>query len=183
MAAFTFSLSGAEQQFLMDVARLAILSALAGETPAIPSPPTERLREHLGAFVTLKINGQLRGCIGHLVGDAPLYATIAAMARSAAFEDPRFPPLRESEYEALSIELSVLSPITPCTDPEAIEVGRHGLLIQRGHQSGLLLPQVATEWGWNRNEFLDHTCRKAGLPPGAWRDPKARLFWFEAAIF
>ena len=131
----------------------------------------------------MKIQGRLRGCIGHLVGGKPIYLTVAEMARAAAFEDPRFPALKLAEFDMLDIEISILSPLMPCPDSEQVEVGRHGLLIRKGGNSGLLLPQVATEWNWDRKTFLEQTCRKAGLPSTAWREPDSRLFWFEAEVF
>ena len=102
------------------------------------------------------------------------------MARAAAFEDPRFPPLNESEFEEIEIEISILSPIDVCKDVEQITIGRHGLIMQRGMQSGLLLPQVAVDWKWNREQFLAQTCQKAGMEPDAWKDPATNIFWFEA---
>lgn len=181
---FTFELSDDEKQYLLDVARLSIRRSLGMEQGAgLPEPPSARLTEKFGAFVTLKKRNSLRGCIGHIVGDAPLNETIYRMAHSAAFEDPRFPSLEESEYRELSIEISVLSELAPCPDPEQIKVGRHGLLMQRGMHQGLLLPQVPVEWGWTREQFLAQTCGKAGMPATCWRDPQTRIFWFEAAIF
>ena len=150
-----------------------------------PKPVLESrtLNEELGAFVTLKRDGRLRGCIGNIVGNGPLLATIERMAGAAAFEDPRFPPLTADEVDGLHVELSVMGPLTPCPNPELIEVGRHGLYIRKSIHSGLLLPQVATEWGWDRETFLDQTCVKAGLPKGTWRKSKTEIWWFEAVIF
>lgn len=183
MDAFHFSLSQEEKDYLKNLVRLRIGNTLAGRRTVTPEPPTDRLREKFGAFVTLTIRGRLRGCIGHIVGDMPLYATIGEMAAAAAFEDPRFPPLSAREFQDVAIEISILSPIEPCPDPALVEVGRHGLLIRRGGHSGLLLPQVPVEWHWNREQFLDQTCLKAGLEPGCWRAPDTSLFWFEAEVF
>lgn len=187
---FGFSVSPEEKQYILDLVRWSILRALANEgeggPPAeheVPPPPTPLLREHLGAFVTLKKHGALRGCIGYVVGDGPLYLTVARMAHAAAFEDPRFMPVVQDEYGELETEVSVLGPVTPCSDPEQVCVGRHGLIVRRAGQSGLLLPQVPVEWGWDRETFLEQTCRKAGLAPGAWRDPETELYWFEAVVF
>jgi hypothetical protein len=105
------------------------------------------------------------------------------MAGSAAFRDPRFPPLTEDEFRRVEYEISILSPIEPCPDPERIEVGRHGLIMSRGARSGLLLPQVPVEWHWDRETFLGQTCFKAGLPRDAWKDPDTAIFWFEAEVF
>lgn len=141
------------------------------------------LKQPYGAFVTLKRGGELRGCIGHIIGNAPLSETVAAMARAAATQDPRFPPLTAAELKGLSLEISVLTPLEPVLDAREIVVGKHGLYIVYGARRGLLLPQVATEQGWDRETFLDQTCWKAGLPPGAWRDPQAKLYKFGAEVF
>ncbi|MEA4855501.1 MAG: AmmeMemoRadiSam system protein A [Solidesulfovibrio sp.] len=183
MDAFRFSLTDEEKASLKDLVRLRIAARLAGRDPASPRPPTGKLREPHGAFVTLTLRGRLRGCIGHIVGDRPLFETIGDMAEAAAFGDPRFTPLTREEFQDIAIEISVLSPLTPCPDPALVEVGRHGLLVRRGARSGLLLPQVPVEWGWDRETFLDQTCRKAGLEPGCWRHPDTKLSWFEAEVF
>ncbi len=183
MAEFRFQLTDEEKAYLKDLVRTSITRTLRGDLTALPEPPTDKLREPLGVFVTLKIGGRLRGCIGHIVGDKPLYQTVTEMARCAAFEDPRFPPLTERELERAEIEISVLSPLTPCPDPMMVEVGRHGLLMRQGMRSGLLLPQVPVEWGWDRETFLRQTCAKAGLGSGCWKDPNTAIFWFEAEVF
>ena len=183
MDAFHFALTAEEKKYLKDLVRLRISARLSRQPFVLPEPPTDTLRERYGAFVTLTLRGRLRGCIGHIVGDMPLYETIAAMAEAAAFEDPRFPPLRREEFDDVAVEISVLSPLTPCPAPVLVEVGRHGLLVRRGVQSGLLLPQVPVEWGWDRRTFLEQTCRKAGMEPGCWKSPGAQLYWFEAEVF
>ena len=157
------------------------LNAKSAKWP--PEPPTEQVQKHLGAFVTLTLEGRLRGCIGNIVGNGPLYLTIVAMARAAAFQDLRFSPLQMEEFARLEWEISVLGPLEPCPDPDKVEIGRHGLMIQKGSFSGLLLPQVPVEWHWDRTTFLKQVCRKAGLPDQAWTDPASRLYWFEAEIF
>jgi AmmeMemoRadiSam system protein A len=141
------------------------------------------LREKRGAFVTLKKHGELRGCIGHIIGDRPLAETVATMAVAAAFEDPRFPPVKEEELKDLDIEISVLTPLRRINNVEEIQVGLHGIILQQGGHSGLLLPQVATEYGWDRNTFLEYTCRKAGLPPDAWKDERTTIHVFSADVF
>lgn len=186
--AFMFDLTDEEKEYLHELVRLSILRGLkqrsgGRDLAELPSPPGDKLRQAMGAFVTLKTHGNLRGCIGNVVGNSPLHETVAQMARSAAFEDPRFPPLQLDEYDSLDVEISVLSPIEPCPDPELIETGRHGLIVRKGPHSGLLLPQVATEHGWDRHTFLQHTCRKAGLPSCCWNEPDTQLFWFQAVIF
>ena len=136
-----------------------------------------------GAFVTLNERGRLRGCIGHVRGDVPLRQTDAEMAVQAALHDPRFPSVTKEEVESLEIEISVLSPLTEVKDVSEIVVGRDGLIIQEGARSGLLLPQVATEYGWDRETFLEHTCRKAGLPEGCWRREGVVILRFSAEVF
>lgn len=182
MQEFHLSLTDAEKSFCKSLIRWVMASHLGqpGEKPTLESAT---LQAELGAFVTLKKDGQLRGCIGNVVGNGPLVATIERMAQAAAFEDPRFSPVTAEELEQLEIEVSVMGPLTPCPNPELIEIGRHGLYIRKSLHSGLLLPQVATEWGWDRETFLDQTCVKAGLPKGSWRKPKVELWWFEAEIF
>lgn len=183
MDVFRFSLRQDEKEYLKNLVRLRIAARLAGKHAETPEPPSDRLRERFGAFVTLTLRGRLRGCIGHIVGDMPLFETIGEMAEAAAFGDPRFSPLTAREFTDIAIEISILSPLTPCPDPARVEVGRHGLLVQRGHHSGLLLPQVPVEWGWDREQFLDQTCVKAGMRPGCWKLPDTTLFWFEAEVF
>lgn len=136
-----------------------------------------------GAFVTLHIQGRLRGCIGYIQGIKGIPETVEEMALSAAFKDPRFRPLRKEEYHLIDIEISVLSPIEDVTSIGDIVTGRDGLIIARGFNQGLLLPQVATEQGWDRDTFLSHTCLKAGLPPGAWKEKGTRIQKFSAVVF
>lgn len=182
---FRFALSDEEKAYLKGLVKLSIVSRLKPEEgPAEPpAPPTDKLGERLGAFVTLKRHGRLRGCIGNVRGTDELYKTVWAMARAAAFEDPRFPQLSLREFEDLEYEISILSPIEPCPDPKAVVVGRHGLIMSRGGRSGLLLPQVPVEWKWDRDTFLAQTCVKAGLAPEAWQGPGTAIFWFEAEVF
>jgi len=184
MAHFQLSPTEADKTYLKSLVPLSIASGLAGTDDATPPPPPSELtRRDLGAFVTLKRNGQLRGCIGNIVGQGPLYMTVWSMAQAAAFQDPRFSPLTRGEMAGLEIEISILGPIEPCPDPELVEVGRHGLIMRQGGRQGLLLPQVPVEWGWDRLQFLAQTCRKAGLPSNAWRDPATQIYWFEAVFF
>ncbi len=181
---FRFTLTDQEKDYLKNLARTSIRMRLFPERDqGLPQPPTDRLRETYGAFVTLKKRGRLRGCIGHIVGDRPLWETVARMAQSAAFEDPRFPPVSAGEYDDLDLEISILSPLEQCPDPSLVLVGRHGLVIRKGGRSGLLLPQVPVEWGWDRETFLAHTCLKAGLDEAAWKDSDADLYWFQAEVF
>ena len=135
------------------------------------------------AFVTLTINEDLRGCIGTTDAREPLGEAIKHCAISAAFRDPRFPPLTKEEYPSIHLEISVLSPFRKVDHPEEVIAGTHGVMITRGYYRGLLLPQVATEYGWDRDTFLSYTCRKAGLPPGAWKDPATTIEVFTAEVF
>ncbi|WP_031481298.1 AmmeMemoRadiSam system protein A [Maridesulfovibrio frigidus] len=181
---FNFSLTDEEKEYLKDIVKLSILSELKGGTDRdIPIPPTDHLREVFGAFVTLNLEGNLRGCIGHLKGTAPLFKTIWSMARAAAFDDSRFRPLTMTEFEKLDYEISILSPIEVCPDTDLIEIGKHGLIMQSERLSGLLLPQVAVEWKWDRQQFLTQTCVKAGMAPNAWQDEDTTILWFEAVVF
>ncbi|HEY3377323.1 MAG TPA: AmmeMemoRadiSam system protein A [Armatimonadota bacterium] len=170
-----------QQRFLLELAREAIATMLVDHRMIAPPIVDDALRESLGAFVTLKDRGELRGCIGYPEPTYPLYETIIRGGIAAALHDPRFPPVARKELDQLSVEISVLSLLTPA-QPEAVTVGTHGLVVEHGHARGLLLPQVPVEWGWGREEFLDHTCRKAGLPHDAWLQG-ARLFTFTAQVF
>lgn len=183
MNQFQFTLTDEEKDYLRTIARESILTGIKGGEYVMPEPVSSKMTEHFGAFVTLKKGGCLRGCIGHVIGDRPLNQTVVQMAHCAAFEDPRFPPLTELDFDQMELEISILSPFERVEDSETIEPGRHGLMIQRGFHSGLLLPQVAMEWGWDRETFLAQTCRKAGLPPNAWQSRKALLYKFEAEVF
>lgn len=172
-----------ERAFLHQLARGAIEHRLTGKPlPSLEGEPP-RLGEKRGAFVTLKRQGQLRGCIGHTQAVKPLDRTIMEMAQAAAFQDPRFPPLTREELQGLDIEISVLTPFRPIQDIKEIQVGQHGLLVEKGGYSGLLLPQVASEYHWDRQTFLEHTCLKAGLPKDAWRDRKTKIYVFSAEVF
>jgi len=178
-------LSTEEKETLRRIAREAIRSRCL-KTPMATEPPvlTPKLEESRGAFVCLKENdGHLRGCIGMIVGRAPLHQTIREMAVQAAFADPRFCPVGPGELDGLELEISVLTPMERIHDVEAIRIGAHGLWICRGDNSGLLLPQVAVEHGWSREEFLKWTCQKAGLPPQAWKDKETEIYVFSADIF
>ena len=155
-----------------------------GNPIAVPDGlPPELSDKRAGVFVSLHEHGELRGCIGTIVGREPLYLNLWRMARAAAFEDPRFPSLTLREWAGAALHISVLDELTPCPDPEAIEVGRHGLALQYLGHSGVFLPQVPVEQGWDRLSYLENLCAKAGLPGGSWRAPGARLFWYEALVF
>ncbi len=168
-----------ERQTLLAFARETIAAKLEGR-PAPPMPDAGHTRS--GAFVTITVAGDLRGCIGHPAGERPLVEVIRECAVASAIEDPRFSPMTADELPDAEIEISVLGPIEPVSDVADIDVGRHGLIVEQGLWRGLLLPQVATEHHWDRDTFLAHTCRKAGLPVTAWRTG-AKIFKFEAEVF
>ncbi len=176
-------LSAAEKQTLHEIARQSIAAGLAGQAPPPLPELTPNLQEPCGAFVTLHLQGSLRGCIGFIQAVKPLAQTIQEMAQAAAFQDPRFPPLTPAEFKHIDLEISVLSPLQRVRRLDDIQVGRHGLLIRRGPRQGLLLPQVATEYHWDRETFLQQTCRKANLPPTAWQDPQTEIYTFTADVF
>ncbi|MBN2526214.1 MAG: AmmeMemoRadiSam system protein B [Deltaproteobacteria bacterium] len=167
---------------LMAMAKAAVRAAAKGDIAPLPEPQSEVLKQSGAAFVTLKKNGQLRGCIGHVIARLPLYRCIEDVARAAAVRDTRFTPVTVSELDDLSYEISILTKPEPIT-PEDVVVGRDGLIISRGMYSGLLLPQVPIEWNWDRDEFLAHTCRKAGLPMDCWKDDATRIEAFRAIVF
>lgn len=170
-----------ERCFLLEVARRAIAAALE-QREYCPEPLTPNLAEPRGVFTTLLLQGQLRGCVGQILATNPLVAAVAQSAVSAAFCDPRFPPLGADELPLLHIEISVLSPLRRIA-PEEIRIGVHGLMVVAGARRGLLLPQVATEFGWGLEMFLEQTCRKAGLPADAWQHPASELYGFTAEKF
>jgi len=169
-----------ERAILLRLAHGSILSALHGREIPL-DPPTAHLAEARGAFTTLYLRGELRGCVGYVLPVSTVYRAVADTARAAAFEDTRFRPVTLQEAPDLEIELSILSPPQPISC-EAIEIGRHGLLISMAGHRGLLLPQVPTEHNWDRTTFLEQTCRKAGLPFDAWRDG-AIIEAFTAEVF
>ena len=171
-----------EKKTLIDIAKSTIESRITGKSIPEFRVNTETLKENRGAFVTLKKHGHLRGCIGYIEAKKPLYKTVEQMAISAAFNDPRFPPLKRDEFNHVTIEISVLSPLKEIKDINEIEVGVHGIYIVKGFHSGLLLPQVAREYKWDRMTFLEETCHKADLHPGAWRDKDTTIYIFSADI-
>lgn len=172
----------AQQHALVAIARAAVHGSVTGH-PA-PVPAVADLPEATGAFVTLKKHGELRGCIGTLECRRPLTEEVARVAVSAALEDPRFAPVHSAELDEIDVEVSVLGPLEAIdpSEPGAIELGRHGLVVELGRRRGLLLPQVATEWHMDRETFLAHTCAKAGLPTDCWRNG-ATVYRFAAEVF
>ena len=166
---------------MLAAARMALEHALRRGLPVSINLPTVRR----GAFVTLRIGGELRGCLGHISADRPLGDLIPGLAVSAARNDPRFPPLSPDELDRVRIEVSVLTEprVVDPSDPTSIVIGRDGLIVERGNARGLLLPQVAPELRWGPAQFLDATCEKAGLPKGAWREPGTQVLTFQADVF
>jgi AmmeMemoRadiSam system protein A len=174
--------SDADRRLLLQLARDTIAAHVRSVAHAAPSHAAPVLSQRGGAFVTLHKGGDLRGCIGHIEPTEPLGTVVPRCAVAACSSDPRFPPVAAGELEALDIEISLLGPLEPVAGPQDIVVGRDGLVVERGWQRGLLLPQVATEWGWDAETFLAHTCQKAGLPRDAWQ--KGATVWrFEAEVF
>jgi AmmeMemoRadiSam system protein A len=172
--------SSEERALLLKLAHEAIASVIEQRDISLV-PPTPHMAEPRGAFTTLYHAGQLRGCVGYVLPVASLYRTVAETARAAAFDDTRFPPVTRTELPGLKVSLSVLSPLQPVR-LEEIEIGRHGLLVKQGNRRGLLLPQVPVEHGWDRETFLEQTCRKAGLPGNAWQ-MGATIEVFTAEVF
>jgi len=177
------NLSDDEKETLHNIALTAIKEKLGNESPSKPESNTNTLKEKRGAFVSLHKHGQLRGCIGYVHGVKPLAEAINDMAIAAAFQDPRFPPLKENELTDLDIEISVLTPMKQVSDISEIKIGKHGLMMIKGPYSGLLLPQVASQYNWDRQTFLSETCRKAGMSTDAWGDDDTEIYIFSADIF
>lgn len=171
-------LSDADQRTLLDLARRTVQATARGESAPDLTNPSGALREKGAAFVTLRVDDHLRGCVGHVEAVEPLWFCVRDMARAAAL-DERFPRLDPGELPRLRVEISRLSPLAPLL-PENIRVGTHGLRVRLGRRAGLLLPQVAVEWGWDAPEFLRRTYEKAGLPPGA---PDVELLGFTVEKF
>lgn len=177
-------LSDEEKQLLLKIARDTIETYIkTRKVPPIDVVDYPNLNQQAGVFVTLNKNKQLRGCIGYIRPIAPLAQAVSKMAIAAATEDPRFSPVTKDELKEIKIEITVLSELIRISNIDQIEVGKHGLYIVKGFNSGLLLPQVATEHGWNREEFLIHTCYKAGLLPNAWKEKDTEIYIFTGLIF
>lgn len=171
-----------EQKDLLKIARDTIVYYVTNQkVPAVAST-SPGLNLHSGCFVTIKQKGELRGCIGNFVSDQPLYQLVQEMAVSAATRDPRFYPMKVDDLADFTLDISVLSPLAKAASVEEITVGVHGIYIVKGSYRGVLLPQVATEYGWNRDQFLQHTCIKAGLPQDAWQG-ECDIYIFSAQVF
>lgn len=181
-----FVLTAEERRTLLGIAREAVAAKLKGTSPAsVPETSmTERLRQPLGAFVTITIDGDLRGCIGRFTSSDPLCKVVAAMALEAAFGDPRFPALTSAEYPSIHMEISVLGPMKKVNDISEIKIGKHGIYLKKGFRSGTLLPQVAQERGWSTEQFLGYCARdKAGIGWDGWKDRDTEIFVYEAYVF
>jgi len=176
-------LSTREKEILLEVARQAIEAVVRSQAVS-PEPREEKLlNARSGCFVTIKQDGKLRGCIGNFQSELPLFKEVAEMAAASATKDPRFYPLQEDDLGNISLDISVLSPLEKIDDIDMIEVGVHGIYLEKGYYRGVLLPQVATEHGWDRKTFLKQTCLKAGLPTDAWQAEDTDIYIFSAQIF
>ncbi len=176
-------LSAHEQQVLLEIARQAIIRGVLTGEEYIEPREEKSLNRRSGCFVTIRQSGKLRGCIGNFQSELPLFREVARMALASATRDPRFYPMKEADLEAFDVEISVLSPLSKVDSTEEIEVGIHGIYIEKGFYRGVLLPQVATEHGWDRATFLKQTCVKAGLPTNAWEADDAEIYVFSAQVF
>jgi AmmeMemoRadiSam system protein A len=173
--------SEADRQRLLSIARLALTAHVTG-APMPEEDAHDVLLRPAGAFVSLHLRGDLRGCIGHVEASEPLGRVVARCAVQAGTSDPRFPAVTPAELADIDIEISIIGPLESISTLDQIEIGRHGLVVELGWRRGLLLPQVATEWKWNRETFLAQTCHKAGLPLDAWKT--GALIWrFDAEVF
>lgn len=171
------------QEEALNAVRVTLKNVLAGKEKPILEFENSRFKDNLGVFVTLKKQGQLRGCIGFIRGVGPLGLSIQEMAVNAAKNDTRFPPVTLEELQHINIEISVLTPMIEVSNINEIEIGKDGLMLLYGVNSGLLLPQVASELHWNIDDFLINLCLKAGLPPGSHKLPGAKLLKFSAEVF
>jgi AmmeMemoRadiSam system protein A len=175
-----------QRRALLKVAKDTVEAVITGKRlPKVEADDPE-LNANCGCFVTLKNHDQLRGCIGQFVSDRPLVALVIEMAKASATGDPRFfgDPITPEELKQLDLEISVLSPLKKTNDPLSLRLGVDGIYIKRGCTSGCFLPQVATETGWDKEQFLSYCCsHKAGLAPDAWKDPKTEVYFFTAEVF
>lgn len=179
-----FTLTTQQKTLLLELARSTLQTWLGEQKRPHEDVDDDILKQPCGAFVTLTtLSGELRGCIGHVVARTSLYKTVIECAISAACQDPRFPPLKLEELDKVTIEISVLSPPRKIRAIDEIEVGKHGLIITKGLNKGLLLPQVGARYGWTPETFLVHTCMKAGLPRDGWKSDDAVIEIFSALVF
>jgi len=176
-------LTSKEKSVLLSIARKSIETHIRSGEVYIEPREEMSLNTRNGCFVTIKQHGQLRGCIGNFQSELPIFREVAEMAVASASKDPRFYPMKEEDLEDFSLEISVLSPLAKIEDVEEIEVGKHGIYLEKGYYRGVLLPQVATEHSWDRETFLNQTCVKAGLPTDSWRAEDAEIYIFSAQVF
>jgi AmmeMemoRadiSam system protein A len=176
-------LNAQERNILLAIAREAILHGVRTGQEYVEPREEKALNQRNGCFVTIKQNGQLRGCIGNFQSELPLFKEVAQMAQASATKDPRFYPMKESDLDNFRLEISVLSPLQKIDDIDEIEVGKHGIYIEKSFHRGVLLPQVAIEHGWDRETFLRQTCTKAGLPTNAWEAEDSDIYIFSAQVF
>ena len=167
---------------LLAIARTAIQHCVENKPYHCEPREEKALNKRSGCFVTIKKDGQLRGCIGNFQGREPLFKDVESMAIASATQDPRFPAMTPDDLANFNLEITVLSPLEKIEDTAIIEIGRHGIYIEQNFRRGVLLPQVAIEHGWDRNTFLEQTCSKAGLPKDAWRSPDSDIYIFSGQI-
>jgi AmmeMemoRadiSam system protein A len=172
-----------EKAALLNIARKAIETYVCTGKKYVEPREEKALNRRNGCFVSIKQAGQLRGCIGNFQSELPLFREVAEMAIASASKDPRFYPLKEEDLEDFALEISVLSPLKKSDSIDEIEVGKHGIYLEKGYYRGVLLPQVATEYDWDRETFLSQTCLKAGLPTNAWQAEDTEIYIFSAQIF
>ncbi|WP_321371511.1 AmmeMemoRadiSam system protein A [uncultured Desulfuromusa sp.] len=175
-------LSKNEATDLLKIARNAIVHQIKNEVYLPDAKKETALNSHSGCFVTITQNGRLRGCIGNFQSQQPLYKEVAAMAVEAASHDPRFPPMSLKDLDNFKLEITILSPLEKIDDTDQIQVGTHGIYMIKGYNRGVLLPQVATEYGWDKEQFLQQTCIKAGLSEKSWQHPETEIFIFSGEI-
>lgn len=176
-------LSNNEKSILIYIARNTVQSELDGISFELKEPEENALKRKSGVFVTLHKNGNLRGCIGYISGVKPIYMAVHDMAKEAAFHDPRFVPVNRGEMKDIEFEISVMTPLERIENTDEVETGKHGIFMRRGLNSGLLLPQVAVEYGYDRDSFLMQTCLKAGMEPMCFQDNATEIYIFSADIF
>jgi len=181
-------LTAAEEQTLLQVARLTLEKWVRerkypSDKDLASFDITPALEQKTGVFVSIHKLGELRGCIGYVTGTTSILHSVIENTMNAASEDPRFPPIGAEEIDMVDLEISVMTPLAQVKDVETIEVGKDGLVVERGFHRGLLLPQVAKEWGWDKYEFLEQTCRKAGLPADAYKKKDTKIMRFRAQVF
>jgi uncharacterized protein len=179
----TIKITDSQKKLLLKIARDAVSCAVNSKKLPEYAIKDPALNTKCGTFVTLQINGNLRGCIGNITAETPLWQTVRNMAVESALRDPRFYPVTPGELGKADIEISVLSPLRKIKEPEEVKVGKHGIFIKKGFYQGLLLPQVATSYGWERTMFLEQTCYKAGMDKNCYREKDTEIFIFSAVVF